>query len=155
MAPGGLGMVAFPLRAPHYKQLLPTNPLVMWAYTDFSDKRWIFTKRYLLLKQDPATFDAQKAGLFCEKTLAGYLLGSDLFTKECEVDPSATYADYGCSFEIFSNPDFLELETLGPLVQLAPGGSAGHVEHWSLTRDVHLESLTDSELDRVLLPVMK
>ncbi|MDQ2774348.1 MAG: hypothetical protein M3Y57_05380 [Acidobacteriota bacterium] len=155
MAPGGLGMVAFPLRAPHYKQLLPTNPLVMWAYTDFSDKRWTFTKRYLLLKQDPTTFDAQKAGLFCEKTLAGYLLGSDLFTKQCEVDSTAFYTDYGCSFEIFTNPDFLELETLGRLLQLAPGESTEHVEHWSITRNVHLDSLTDSELDRVLVPVMK
>ena len=155
MGSGGLGIVAFPPRSPHYKQLLPTHPLVMWAYTDFSDRRWTFTKKYLLLRHDPASVDAQKTGLFCARTFAAFLLGTDLFTKRCDVDPTAAYPDFGCSFEIFTNPDFLELETLGPLVRLAPGGSTTHVEHWALTRNVSLNSLTDEELDRVLLPLMQ
>jgi hypothetical protein len=46
MAQGGVGIVTFPPRGTHEKDLLPSNPLVMWPYTDFSDKRWQFTKKY-------------------------------------------------------------------------------------------------------------
>ena len=42
------------------------------------------------------------------------------------------YPDYGCNLEVFTNPDFLEVETLGPLCALAPGESVSHVERWWL-----------------------
>jgi hypothetical protein len=155
MAQGGVGIMALPDRSPHYKEMLPTNPLVMWAYTDFSDERWTFTKKYMLLRQDPESVDAQKAGLFCERSFSAFLLGTNLFAKWSQADPAAKYTDFGCSLEVFTNPDFLELETLGPLVQLAPGESTEHTEHWSLAQGVHVNSLTDDELDRVLLPLMK
>ena len=48
----------------------------------------------------------------------------------------ARYPDFGCNFEVFTNPDFLELETLGPLVELQPGEVVEHVEHWWLFGDV-------------------
>jgi hypothetical protein len=63
MAQGGTGIAAFPPRGTHPQDLLPTNPLVMWAFTDFSDKRWQFTKKYLLLRQDPKNRKPQKTGI--------------------------------------------------------------------------------------------
>jgi hypothetical protein len=155
MAPGGTGIATFPARGGHSEQLLPTNPLVMWAYTDFSDPRWLLTKHYLVLKQDPQQSAPQKAGFFNKHTRAAYLLGSDLFVKRYEANPAVPYPDFNCSFEIFTNGDFLELETLGPLVDLMSGFSATHVEHWSLHRDVHLGELNENELHRVILPIMR
>lgn len=152
MAPGGTGIAIFPPRGCHEECLLPTNPLVMWAYTDFSDNRWQFTKMYLLLKQNPADHSPQKAGLFHEHTAAAYLLGTQLFVKRAHANPAVPHPDFHCSFEIFTNGDFLELETLGPLVDLAPGSSISHVEHWSLHKDIRLNSFNDEELDRVVLP---
>ena len=54
---------------------------------------------------------------------SAYLLGSDLFIKRIEADPKRTYPDLGASFETFTNADFLEQETLGPMTKLAPGAS--------------------------------
>ena len=127
----------------------------MWAYTDFSDNRWSFTRKYLLLRQDPRIVSPQKAGLFNEKTCAAYLLGTDLFVKRCEASRAAMYPDYGCSFEVFTNNDFLELETLGALVDVPPGNSVSHFESWLLRRDVRLKAFSDDELDRVLEPLMQ
>jgi len=152
MAPGGMGIAIFPPRGCHEECLLPTNPLVMWAYTDFSDKRWRLTKKYLLLRQNPADHSPQKAGLFHEHTAAAYLLGTHLFVKRAHANPAVPHPDFHCSFEIFTNGEFLELETLGPLVNLAPGSSISHVEHWSLHKDIRLNSFSDDELDRVVLP---
>lgn len=154
MKPGGTGITIFPPRGCHEECLLPTNPLVMWAYTDFSDKRWQFTKQYLILKQNPADHSPQKAGLFHENTAAAYLLGTDLFVKRARANPAVPHPDFHCSFEIFTNGDFLELETLGPLVDIGPGSSVSHVEHWSLHRNVQLNSFSDDELDRVVLPFL-
>lgn len=149
LAPGGRAFAAFPARGSHEKHLLPTHPLVMWAYTDLSDPRWKFTKRYLTLKQDPEATIEQKAGLFNENTFAAYLLNGELFVKRSSALPGLRYADFHCSLQIFTNRDFMELETLGPLTQLEPQASVSHAENWSLHRDVPVQDWTDEELDRV------
>jgi hypothetical protein len=153
MAPGGIGVAAFPPRGGHTEQLLPTHPLVMWAYTNFSDKRWTLTNKYLILRQDSREISPQKAGLFNVDTRAAYLLGSDLFIKRSQADANAPYPDFQCSFEIFTNGDFLEVETLGPLVDLAVGETAEHVETWSLDRDIHLRAVSEEEIERVIQPL--
>ncbi len=153
MAPGGTGIVAFPPRGGHTEELLPTNPLVMWAYTNFSDKRWTFTNKYLVLRQDAADPSPQKAGLFNADTRAAYLLGSDLFIKRSQAEPNADYPDFQCSFEMFTNGDFLELETLGQLLSIAAEATTEHEETWSLHRDIHLAVLNEQEIDRVIQPL--
>ncbi len=144
MAPGGRGIAGFPPRGKHPEVLEATNPLTMWAYTDLSDPRWKFTKKYLTLQQGG---EPQKVGLFNPRTWAGYLLGSDLFLKRYAADPSKTYTDFGCSLETFTNEDFLEIETLGPLQKVGPGESVEHVERWSLHKGIALKTWTDEELD--------
>ncbi|HKT68706.1 MAG TPA: hypothetical protein VJP83_04680, partial [Terriglobales bacterium] len=73
MSTGGVAIAAFPPRGTHPVNLDPTNPLVMWAYTDLSDPRWSFTRKYLVLRQDATRPSPQKIGLFNEHTWAGYL----------------------------------------------------------------------------------
>ena len=151
MAPGGTGVVAFPPRGKHPDILLPTNPLVMWAFTDFSDPRWKFTKKYLILRQDPKIAAPQKTGLFNRNTVAAYLLGSDLFIKRSVATDARKQPDFGCSYETFTNNEFLEMETLGVLGRVAPGQSVEHVEHWSLHKGIKIPSWTDADLDAALL----
>jgi hypothetical protein len=155
MAPGGMGITGFPPRGKHPEVLPPSNPLVMWAFTDLSDPRWKFTRKYLLLVSDPNATEPQKLGHFNVNTFGAYLLGTDLFLKRYWADPAQPYPDFGCSFETFTNAQVLELETLGPLVQLAPGEATEHVEHWSLHAEVKIPSWTDDELDRVFQPLLR
>ena len=155
MAQGGMGIAAFPPRGTHDKDLLPSNPLTMWAYTDFSDRRWQFTSKYLLLRQDPRNSNSQKAGLFNRDTVGAYLLGSDLFIKRATAQNAGRHPDFGCSYETFTNEQFLEMETLGELSSLRPGGSIEHREHWTLHRNVKIPAWTDAEIDRALAPLLK
>jgi hypothetical protein len=150
MAPGGVGITKFPPRGTHPEDLPPTNPLIMWAFTELGDPRWTFTKKYLILRQDPNNRSPQKLGHFNEQTMGAYLLGSDLFVKRTRADPSKKYADFGASYETFTNDSTLELETLGPLEQVAPGATVEHIERWSLHKNVSIREWTDAELDRVL-----
>jgi hypothetical protein len=155
MAQNGAGFVAFPPRGTHPQDLVPTNPLVMWAFSDFTDPRWHFTKKYMILRQDPKRAAPTKFGLFNADTTAGFLLGSDLFIKRFEAQDVRKQPDMGCSYETFTNDQFLEMETLGPLTNLKTGESLEHVEHWSLHRNVRIPAWTDADIDRVLLPLLK
>ncbi|HEV2194145.1 MAG TPA: hypothetical protein VGR55_01085 [Candidatus Acidoferrum sp.] len=155
MAPGGVAVSGFPPRGKHPINLEATNPLVMWAYTNLADPRWKFTKKYLTLRQDPNNADPQKLGMFNADTWAAYLLNGEAFLKRTKADAAKTYPDFGCSFETFTNNEFLEIETLGPMMDVQPGQTVEHDEHWALFRDVKPNALTDEELDRVLMPLLK
>ncbi len=155
MTPGGVAITGFPPRGKHPEVLAATNPLVMWAYSDLSDKRWLFTKKYLSLRQDPANPEPQKLGLFNANTWAAYFVHNQLFLKRSQADPAKTYPDFGASFETFTNADFLELETLGPMTKVDPNATLTHVERWTLVRNVKLPALSDAELDKLVPPLLR
>jgi hypothetical protein len=155
MALNGLGIAAFPPRGSHDEYLAPTNPLTMWAYTDYSDPRWTFTYHYVLLQQQPGNKRPQKTGLFNQHTVGAYLLGSDLFVKKTVADPKAKYPDFGCSYETYTADAFLEMETLGPLVNLQPGQTATHIERWSLYKNIKLPAKTDAAIDAAIGKYLK
>jgi len=155
MAPGGVAVAGFPPRGHHPANLEATNPLVMWAYTNLADPRLKFTRKYLTLRQDPKNNEPQKLGMSNPDTWVAYLLNGEAFLKRTKPDLSKTYPDFGCSFETFTNQDFLEIETLGPMTKLSQGQTVELVEHWTLLHDVKVNELTDEELDRAVLPLLK
>lgn len=155
MAPGGAGIHGLPPRGDYAGNLLPTGPLVLWAYTNFADPRWTLLEKYVVLRQDPANDAPQKIGSYNPDTWGAYLLNGELFVKKSRATAGpAAFPDYGCTFETFTNAAFLELETLGPMVELKPGESVEHAERWTLHRGVRVAEWTDAELDRVLAPVV-
>jgi hypothetical protein len=154
MAPGGVAISGFPPRGKHPANLEATNPLVMWAYTNLADKRWTFTKKYLALRQDPNNSDAQKLGMFNPHTWGAYVLNGEVFIKQAAGDAHASYPDFGCSFETFTNNEFLEMETLSPLKKVAPGETVEQKEHWSLHKNVRLKELTDAAIDAEISPLL-
>ena len=154
MAPGGVGVTGFPPRGTHPEMLSPTNPLTMFAFTDFSDPRWTFTRKYLALRQDARHPAPMKAGLFNERTWGAYFLDGQLFIKQYAADPAARYPDLGCSFEIFANGTTLELETVGPLRALAPGAASSMASDGRYTGMWRCRSSTDEGLDQVLAPLL-
>ena len=154
MAPGGVAVTGLPPRGTHPENLAPSNPLVVWPFTDLSDPRWRFLRKYVVLRQDPEATTPQKLGHFNADTWAAYFLHGDIFVKRTAADPTLAYPDMGCSFETFTNRDMLELETLGPIRRVPPGEGIEHTEKWNLYRGAAPTNWTDSELDRVLAPLL-
>jgi hypothetical protein len=154
MAPGGTAVTGFPPRASHADALAPTNPLVMWAFTNLADPRWTFLEKYLVLRHDPANSSHTKLGLYNPDTWGAYLLGSDLFLKWAAAHPAQRYPDFGCSCELFASDLMLEIETLSPILHIAPGEWIEHRENWSLHRNAALSEWTDAALDCVFVPLL-
>jgi hypothetical protein len=131
MAAGGMGIVPQPTAA-HPNGLLPNRTLVLWPYTDMADSRHHWGSRLILLRQDPLAETPTKLGLSANDGWAAYVRGDHLFLKLFDYLEGAVYPDHGCSVEVYTNSHMLELETLGPLQCLDPGGSIEHLEHWFL-----------------------
>ena len=155
MAPGGAGITTLPPRGTHPEILAPTNPLIVFAFTNMADPRWSWLEKYIVLRQDPQNADPEKIGLFNTATRGAYLLNGELFVKKFAAFAEEEYPDMGSSYETFTNERFLEIETLGPLRTLQPGESIEHLEEWSLHRPVEVERWDDAELDRVLAPYLE
>lgn len=151
MAPGGVAVVPLPPRGSHPEDLLPTSRLILWAYTDMSDPRWGWGRRYTLLRQDAAASRPQKAGFHCTDGWAAYARGGHLFVKRFHYDPAARYPDLGATVETFTDGSMLEVETLGPLVRVEPGDSVEHVETWHLFEGVPPPA-GDADVDAHITP---
>ena len=153
MAPGGVAIIPLPPRGPHSPQyMLPTSTLTFWPYTDPSDPRFVWGSKYIMLRQDPAMPVARKLGASVPDGWAAYARGGHLFVKRFRYDAQATYPDFGCCVESFTNAEILELETLGPLARLAPGGSVEHVEDWFLYSGVPAPA-NDADVEARVLPL--
>ncbi len=129
---------------------LPVRNLVLWSYTNLQDPRWVFTSKYIILKQDPKATKPQKIGLSNRQNWGAYLRGGHLFVKKNVYQEGATYPDHGCTFETFTNADMLELEGLGPLTKLPPGGSVEYREDWYLFDGISADN-TDAGIDANVL----
>jgi hypothetical protein len=136
LRPGGRAIVPLPPRAAMDKDHFQSvSPLTLWSFTDFTDNRWVLGRDFLQLiqQENPSgRFPEQMSGLFNAAGWGIYVHSGSAFLKRASSVAQAQYPDFGCNFELFTNPEFLELETLGPVVTLEPGELAHHTEHWWL-----------------------
>lgn len=131
--------------------LLHNRHLSVWPYTDMSDPRIRWGRKYVTLRQDTSAATPIKLGFDLEGGTAYYLLGKDILRKRFDtLHPEARYPDGGCSFETYTNNVMLEFETLSELKTIAPQEEATLVENWSLFKAPSLNPETDEDIDRLL-----
>jgi hypothetical protein len=129
--------------------LLPARPLVLWHYTDLTDARWSIGKKFIRLSTDERASHPQKIGMLNKQGWAAYARGATVFVKRFVYQDGASYPDYGCNCETYTAGDFIEVESLSPLLRLEPGQSAEHLERWSLFADVETGT-TEATLEAAL-----
>jgi hypothetical protein len=136
MSVGGIAILPFPKRGQHPEFMLPTSSLAIWPYTNLSDPRWTLGYQFIMLKQEPGNKSPQKVGIFTPDGWAAYANHNALFIKQIPIQFDGLYPDMGVNFEVFTNGEMLELESLGPLEMIPSKGSIEHQEHWTLLQDV-------------------
>jgi hypothetical protein len=157
MAPGGIEIIPLPEKIAHpgsiepgekpdYRGFVPNQTMIVWPFTDLSDPRWRWGARYITLRQDANAKKPTKLGLAHKEGWVAYLNNGVMFVKVIEYKEGRQYADGGSNFETFTNKDFLEVETLGPIARIAPGGGVEHVERWRLLKGVSGET-SDAAID--------
>jgi hypothetical protein len=158
MPSGGRAILPLPPRAPIGKDhLLPESVFAVWSYTDLTDSRWRLGPKYIQLLADPkpiGRFKEQMGGIYAAAGWGAYFRNGRLFVKQAVPLPAAKYPDYGCNFELYTDPGFLELESLAPLTTLQPGQAAEHVEDWMLFEGVEAGT-DDAWIDKNILPLVE
>lgn len=147
MAPGGTAILPLPPRGPHPEFLLPTCRLSLWPYTNLADSRWTLGEKFILLKQE--NMSPQKLGIFTSVGWGAYVNHGFMFLKQVPLHVDGIYPDLGVNFEIFTNAEMLELETLGPTESVPPKGHIEHQEHWTLFKDVPTVE-TEADVEKML-----
>jgi hypothetical protein len=159
MAPGGVEVIPLPAKAPHPGHVSnaktpadygPNQEIILWPYFSFSDPRWTFGKKYILLRQD-VNRGPTKIGLAHREGWVGYVNGGTMFVKRFDYREGALYPDRGTRYQTFSNEDMLEMETVGEMVSLRPGQTASLAETWELHTRVP-DVRCDEDVDRHVLP---
>ena len=151
---GGYGVLPLMPKGSHAAgDLLPNYALVPWTYTDLALPVWEPHRDFLGINTRRATA-AQKLGVTNYPGWSAYWLDGVTFVKSAPVISGARYPDLGCCWETFTNGAMIELETLGPLVNLAPGARAEHVEHWGVL-DGLAKPNGDTAFTKSLAPAVK
>jgi hypothetical protein len=154
MHPGGEEIIPNEVYASHDDKLTAARSMVLWNYTDLSDSRFTLGKKFVRVRTDAAKKWPNKLGFQNTLGWTAYAVNGNLFVKRYPYIAGATYPDQGCNFETYTDGEFLECETLAPLITIEPGTSVFHVEKWSLFQGVKLP-VTDDALEATLTPLLK
>jgi hypothetical protein len=153
LAAGGRAIVPQEPYGEGDEYLLPARSLALWSYTRMDDPRWIWGSAYIQARQDPSLPSEQKIGVMNKQGWMAYCLEDEVLLKRFTIDPAATYPDLGSNCEIYINGEFLEIETLGPLLHIPPGGMTEHIEYWLLDKGAPGEA--ESSIGQALFPKLR
>ena len=162
MAPGGTAIIPQPPAKLHPMDNPPGTPvemsdylnnrrIVLWKYTHLDDPRLTTGKEFWFVRHEPNSL-AIKFGLHFQEGWVAYQLGDQYFAKTVPA-PGGDYPDDGSNFELFTNADILELETLAPLGAIPVGGSRTHEETWQI--GTLTESITNVPAARAFFASLK
>ncbi len=133
LTPGGVAVLPQPLAPSDPDGVLPNRLIVLWPYTDPAAPEIALGASEVRVHAS-ATRTRSKVGQPNRRGWMAYILGSEMFVKWSPLhDDALVYVDFGATIECYRDHRFLELESLSPLTELAPGAALHHREVWMLT----------------------
>ncbi len=127
---GGVTLLPQPQGNVDMAGLLPNRFLTLWPYSDPTDPRLGWGNRIVLMRGIPGA--ANKLGYRNAHGWLAHWLDGTLLVKTYDSNLAARHPDNGCNAECYLNDVFMEVESLGGLVTLAPGETVTHEEVWRL-----------------------
>jgi hypothetical protein len=135
----------------------PHCSLALWPGTNLMDPRLHLGRRHVEMIANSdlrSTSFFQKIGVHNAAGWAAYTNANHVFLKRATCVPGMFYTDLNSNIELYVQPGFLELETLGPYTVLAPGELCEHVEDWLLFENIP-DYDGESWVETVLLPLLQ
>ena len=131
--------------------LQPNRRFALWPYTRWDDPRLKLGDDFIIVKTDSIA-NPMKLGYFNSHGWMGYVYDDVMFVKRFGVRRDEEYPDYGCNSEVYVNSRTLELETLGPILELGPKLDVVHTETWEVYKDNEIpkDLLGGKTIDEVL-----
>jgi hypothetical protein len=118
--------------------LLPNRSIVLWPYSDVKDPRFKWDNQFITIHALPID-KALKVGIANPYQWIAYYRNNLLFVKYASDYPTLPSIDYGATSQCYCNSRFIELETLGPLVDIQSDEEICHREIWRAVEDPFAE----------------
>jgi len=132
LPPGGTAVLPSLAEPVDQAGLLPNRTLVVWPYTDLGAPEITFGIDAITVEGTERR-SKMKIGQANRRGWMAYVMNDQAFVKWSSVhDDSAVYPDLGASNQCYRDERFLELETLGPVAELAPGNATTLTEVWTI-----------------------
>jgi hypothetical protein len=133
--PGGVGYLPQTKDFFQGNDKLPNRLISLWPYTEIDSPHIRWGDDLIEVHADMEK-GALKLGYPNLRGWLGYGIDGLLFVKRASYDAGRDYYDFQSASECYCSPDFLELETLGPVDTIQPGGSISHSERWEIFDNV-------------------
>jgi hypothetical protein len=150
LTPGGTAIIPQEPYGDGNDYLLPARSMALWSYNRMNDPRWIWGNKFIQAKQDPDRHSEQKIGVLNKQAWACYCTKDEFLIKVFDFDQAKEYPDFNCNNEIYINGNFLELESLGPYLDIPSLGKTEHTEYWLLSRGG--AGNTEESIEQEILP---
>jgi hypothetical protein len=135
LKPGGVGLLPQTKDFFQGNDKLPNRQINLWPYTQIDSPHIRLGDALVEVRAEMQT-GALKLGYPNRRGWLGYAVDGLLFVKRARYQPERDYYDFNSSSECYCSPEFLELETLGPVETIQPGGSIAHREAWEIYDNV-------------------
>jgi hypothetical protein len=130
------GLTILPIPQEQTPDYYPNFSVTYWPWTKPNDSRFVIGEKFMTLRQEPENKQWFKIAYRNTENWGAYLYKGYLFVKIYPLDKNAAYPDFNSSFAVYTDNDMVELETMGPLNTVVPGGFTEHIEEWYLYGDV-------------------
>jgi hypothetical protein len=132
---GGTAWLPFGAAGADTESPLPDRLLVLWPYTDLVDPRLQLANGWAEIEVRPRDDGPHRLKLGASGRAGRllYLRDGWLFEKRHDAPPGPT-PDFGAAAQVYADERFVELESLGGLIDVPPGGEASHLERWHVVR---------------------
>ena len=110
---------------------LPNRALVLWPYSSVADPRLTLGDDLVVVRGVAGAQGRVKVGTQRTRGWIAWRDGGTLLVVETAQE-AGSFGDMGASLQCYSCGDFVELETLGPVVRLAPGETVVHRQRWRI-----------------------
>ncbi|MCE9645312.1 MAG: hypothetical protein K8S20_04875 [Chloroflexi bacterium] len=128
---GGTVILPMPVENVDSQGLLHNRQFSFWPYAHINDPRFQMNDRFAFLDAK-ALLPPFKMGYFNRHGWMAYWMDGTLFRKSFDIQADLPHPDNNCNAEVYCNDQFVELESLAPLVKLIPGGAVTHTEIWDI-----------------------
>ncbi|MCC6568464.1 MAG: hypothetical protein IT315_04435 [Anaerolineales bacterium] len=131
LRPGGVAILPQQVGNVDADGLLPNRRFALWPFSRWDDSRLKPGDEFVTVRSTSTT-GPFKFGYFNPHGWMGYVYHEVMFVKRFGVRRDEEYPDFGSNCEVYTDARALELETLGPLVELAPKMDIIHTETWEV-----------------------
>lgn len=125
--------------------LMANRAVSLWPYSKMNDKRIYWGDKFITVLPDSKNAQPFKFGASADEGYAAYFNHGQLVVIEFEHYFNAEYPNFYCNFESYVNDEFVELETLSPLMTLEPGEVTVSVEKWHVADGVKKPDAADEK----------